>query len=100
MIQESQSKSIPPTVKDCTFKNLSGVINLNNKSTGEQKLIVENCTFENCSVTYPESEKDYLAPIRVANENAGDAVSNATISGCTFTYDEGKSAVNGDILLG
>ena len=84
-------------VSNTTFKNIDVGLNLNHKMEGTQTISVKNCEFIDCGLG-SDSSKTYAAPIRVVAQPT--AISNLTINDTTFTYSEGKTSCNGDILLG
>ena len=82
--------------ENCTFTGIECPFNLNHKVAGTMNVEVINCTFVDCGTT---GTADYYAPVRLANNTVG-AAQTLTVSGCTFTYSEGKAPVNGaDVLL-
>ena len=85
-------------IYNTTFNNIDVGLNLNHKEiSGTQTIEVKKCEFINCGQD-TQGTKTYAAPIRiVANK---DATSNLTVTDTTFTYSEGVSSCNGDILLG
>lgn len=88
------------SIKNTTFNKISVGLNLNHKSTGTQKISVEDCTFIDCAIaSLPKhnTTKTYSAPIRIVAK-AG-AASNLTVTNTTFSYSPGSAPQNGDILL-
>lgn len=84
-------------VSNTTFKNIDVGLNLNHKIKGTQTIKIEKCEFINCGQD-TQGTKTYAAPIRIVAYPT--AISNLTINDTTFTYNEGKTSCNGDILLG
>lgn len=80
-----------------TFNKIDVAINLNNNSKDKQIITVENCKFNDCGLG-SDSNKTYAAPIRIVAQDG--ATSNLTVNNATFTYGEGNTSCNGDILLG
>lgn len=84
------------SITNTTFNKISVGLNLNHKSTGEQKISVVGCTFTDCAIKH-DTTKTYSAPIRIVAK-AG-ATSNLTVTKTTFSYSSGNKPQNGDILL-
>ena len=88
------------SIKNTTFNEISVGLNLNHKSTGTQKIRVEDCTFIDCAIaSLPKhnTTKTYSAPIRIVAKEG--ATSNLTVTNTTFSYTSGSAPQNGDILL-
>lgn len=88
------------SIKNTTFNKISVGLNLNRKSTGTQKISVEDCTFIDCAIaSLPKhnTTKTYSAPIRIVAQEG--ATSNLTVTNTTFSYSSGNKPQNGDILL-
>ena len=84
-------------VSNTTFKNIDVGLNLNHKIKGTQTIKIEKCEFIDCGQN-TQNTKTYAAPIRIVAQ--ATATSNLTVTDTTFTYSEGKTSCNGDILLG
>lgn len=87
-------------VNATAFKGIAIPVNLNNKSTGVQKVIINACSFTDCST--PElanvtTSTNYAAPVRIVAQK--DATTNLFVIDSNFEYTADKSK-NGDILLG
>lgn len=88
------------SIKNTTSNEISVGLNLNHKSTGTQKISVEDCTFIDCAIaSLPKhnTTKTYSAPIRIVAKEG--ATSNLTVTNTTFRYSSGNKPQNGDILL-
>lgn len=84
-------------IRNTTFKNIDVGLNLNHKTKGTQTIKIENCEFIDCGQN-TQNTKTYAAPIRIVAQVG--ATSNLTVKDTKFTYSEGKTSCNGDILLG
>lgn len=84
-------------VSNTTFKNIDVGLNLNHKMLGTQTVKIENCDFIDCGQGTKDT-KTYAAPIRIVAKEG--STSNLTVNNATFTYNEGKTSCNGDILIG
>lgn len=84
------------SIKNTTFNKISVGLNLNHKSTGTQKISVEDCTFTDCAIKH-DTTKTYSAPIRIVAKKG--ATSKLTVTNTTFSYSSGNKPQNGDILL-
>lgn len=93
----------PGTIElnNCTFKNVSLGVNLNNKSNGEQIVNINKCSFEDCAISANSKDwKSFAAPIRFVTSGENAKIT-ASVAESEITYPTGKSNVgNGDILLG
>lgn len=85
------------SVSNTTFKNIGVGLNLNHKMKGTQTIKIENCDFIDCGQGTKDT-KTYAAPIRIVAKEG--STSNLTVNNATFTYNEGKTSCNGDILIG
>lgn len=93
----------PGTIElnNCTFKNVSLGVNLNNKSNGEQIVNINKCSFEDCAISANSKDwESFAAPIRFVTSGETAKIT-ASVAESKITYPTGKSNVgNGDILLG
>lgn len=85
------------SVSNTMFKNIDVGLNLNHKIEGTQTIKIENCDFIDCGQGTKDT-KTYAAPIRIVAKEG--STSNLTVNNATFTYNEGKTSCNGDILIG
>ncbi len=85
-------------IQNCTFTGISEPINMNTKEGASEKTInVTGCTFTNCGLGNGEDDQ-WAAPIRIVNSAAG--ICEVNVKDCTFSYAEGNTPCNGDILIG
>ena len=90
-------------VEDCTFTGVPEPINLRNRSAGNQKVTVTNCTFTDCATTAiadTVGDEAWAAPIRVCVTDNPAGSTDLTVTNCTFNYTAGTTKCNGDILMG
>ena len=85
-------------IQNCTFTGVSEPINMNTKEGASKKTInVTGCMFTDCGLGNGADEQ-WAAPIRIVNSAAG--ICEVNVSDCTFSYSEGSTPCNGDILIG
>ncbi|WP_317301256.1 hypothetical protein [Allobaculum stercoricanis] len=94
-------------IENCQFNNIDVPLNLNHKMSGTQTINIKNSTFTNCAQgtdSYDSKtgkytgNKTYAAPIRVVAIQGAN--SNLSVENCEFTYSNGVSSCNKDILIG
>lgn len=88
------------SIKNTSFNKISVGLNLNHKSTGTQKISVEDCTFTDCAIDSLPNHADtktYSAPIRIVAQEG--AISNLKVTNTTFSYPSESTPKNGHILL-
>ena len=85
-------------LQNCTFTGISEPINMNTQDGASEKTInVTGCTFTDCGLGNGTDEQ-WAAPIRIVNSAAG--ICEVNVKDCTFSYAEGNTPCNGDILIG